>query len=319
MSEKIAVIAGPTASGKTDAAIKVASMLHTDVITADSIQVYRGLDIGSAKPSKQEMMGVVHHMIDIADIDDAHFSVAEYKRQAEDCIRKLIRVGKMPLVAGGTGLYINALTFPLKFTEVPADLKLRGDLIKQENQNPGYLYDLLQKIDPDSAKRLHPNDKKRIMRAIEVFKTTSRTITDFGSDFQNKAKKSPPYDPVMIGLTMPRELLYDRINKRVDDMMRRGLLEEVRSIADKGYDHRLPALQGLGYKQLLGHLRGEYSIEEAVSQIKQETRRFAKRQWTWFKRDKRIQWLDVTEYSSTDNLALHIVQLISDAKERQYE
>jgi tRNA dimethylallyltransferase len=315
MNEKIAVIVGPTASGKTAVAARTALMLNTEVITADSIQIYRGLDIGSAKPDREEMMGVVHHMVDVTDIDDTNFSVSVYRRLADICIRDILAARKIPLVAGGTGLYINALTYPLNFTRAPADPVLREDLMEKENAEPGYLYDLLQKVDPGSAKRLHPNDKKRLIRAIEVYETTGSTLTSYGADFANNSGVEPPYDPVMFGLTMPREILYDRINKRVDDMMRRGLLDEVRSIAQKDYDFRLPALQGLGYKQLLSHLRGECELEEAVELIKQETRRFAKRQWTWFKRDKRIQWIDVTCYNNISDVSAEIAERIKNAAE----
>jgi tRNA dimethylallyltransferase len=265
------------------------------------------------------MMGIMHHMIDVTDIGDRSFSVVEYTRLADICIRNLLDEGNIPLVAGGTGLYINALTYPLNFTRAPADPKLRNELWERETAEPGCLYDLLRKVDPESAERLHPNDKKRIIRAIEIYESTGSTLTSYGADFSNKSEREPPFDPVMFGLTMPREILYDRINKRVDEMMRRGLLEEVRSIEQKGYDHSLPALQGLGYKQLLSHLRGECTREEAVELIKQETRRFAKRQWTWFKRDKRIQWIDVTCYNDISDVAEEIAERIKKATEVPHE
>ena len=302
MNERILVLLGPTAVGKTAVSISLAKRLDAEIVSADSIQVYRGLDIGSAKPSLEEQQGVRHHLLDIADFSEARFSVAEFRRLADQCISDITARHRLPLVVGGTGLYVNALTYPLQFTNVPGDEAIRALLQAEEREKPGSLYRRLQEIDSATACRLHPNDSKRIVRALEVFKVSGRTLSSYGDDFTNKSFARPPYRAVIVGLTMPREALYARIEQRVDEMMRMGLLDETQSMYDAGYADTLPALQGLGYKQLLRHLKGETTLEEAVEEIKRETRRFAKRQFTWFKRDGRIRWFDVGEYPHTDDL-----------------
>ncbi len=300
---RLILIVGPTASGKTAAAVYAAKKLNGEIISADSIQVYRGMDIGSAKPTMEERCGVPHHLMDAVDIDSPKFSVAEFRSMAGEAIADITARGKQPIVAGGTGLYINSLVFPLSFTEVRSDDGLRAELMEIENkEGRGGLHRLLSKEDPVSAERLHPNDTKRIVRALEVVRLTGKPIDAHGGDFSNKAGADIPYDPVMIGLTMPRELLYDRINRRVDTMIQNGLIDEARAIYDAGYDRSLPALQGLGYRQLFRVFDGEYTLEEGIEVIKQETRRFAKRQFTWFRRDERIHWLDVSRFNEADEL-----------------
>ncbi len=293
----IGVLLGPTASGKTALSIALAKALDANIISADSIQVYRGMDIGSAKPSEEERQGIPHYMMDVVEPDAQGFSVAAYQRMAFDAIETIRGQGKFPLVVGGTGLYINALTYPLQFTSIPSDEALRTRLIEEENANPGCLLERLKKVDPASGERLHPNDKKRIVRALEVYELSGKPLSDFGTDFANAADLPIPYAPRIVGLTMQRETLYKRIEMRVDAMMRDGLLAEVESLLQRGYDERLPAMQGLGYKQLCGYFRGDCTLDEAVETIKRETRHFAKRQMTWFRRDKRIVWLDAEALS----------------------
>ncbi len=299
---KIGLIVGPTASGKTAVSIALAQRLNAEIISADSIQVYRGMDIGSAKPTIEERQGIPHHMMDTVDIDSPKFSVAEYRRMAGEAIEDIAGRGKYPLIVGGTGLYVNSLIFPLNFTSVPSDEALRAELTAIEQQQKGAAYALLQKEDPKAAQRLHPNDVKRVIRALEVIRLTGKPIDDHGGDFANQANADIPYEPTIIGLTMPREQLYERINLRVDIMLEQGLLDEARAIYDGGYDASLPALQGLGYKQLFKHFAGEYTLDEAIAAIKLETRHFAKRQLTWFRRDKRIVWFDISEYPNMDAL-----------------
>lgn len=294
---KIALIVGPTASGKTAVGVECAIRLNGEVISADSIQIYKGLDIGSAKPTKAEMRGIPHHLMDFYDVDAPKFSAAEYQRRAAACIEDIFSRGKLPIIVGGTGLYVNSLVFPLDFTSTPADEEYRRELTELEARDPGSLYSMLRERSPDTAKRLHRNDTKRLIRALEVLKHTGDTT---GGDFANSKGRDIPYEPLMIGLTMPRELLYERIDRRVDGMMSAGLLKEVDVLLARGCDPELPALQGLGYKQLILYRRGVYGLDEAISAIKQETRRFAKRQLTWFRRDSRIHWLDMTKYSVTD-------------------
>ncbi len=303
---EIGMIVGPTASGKTAVSIALARRLNAEIISADSIQIYKGLDIGSAKPTVEEQAGIPHHLLDTIEIDAPKFSVAEYQKMAGECIADVHGRGKFPLVVGGTGLYVNALTYPLAFTAVASDPLLRQELTGLETASPGKLYEMLRALDPNSADRLHPNDIKRIIRALEVVKTTGNTIGEHGGDFSNEAKAEIPYNPQIAGLAMPREMLYARIEERVDAMMRLGLREEAEGIFKSGYSLDLPALQGLGYKQLFQYFRGECTIAQAVEAIKRETRRFAKRQITWFKRDPRIQWFDVTQYEGSEQLAENI-------------
>lgn len=299
---KIGLIVGPTASGKTAASIALAKKLDAEIVSADSIQVYRGMDIGSAKPTMEERQGIPHHLMDAVDIDSPRFSVAEYRRMAEEAIEDIINRGKYPLIVGGTGLYVNSLIYPLNFTTVASDEKLRAKLAALEQAQKGAVYALLKKEDPKAAERLHPNDTKRIIRALEVVRLTGKPIDDHGGDFANSANAEIPYQPTIIGLTMPREALYERINLRVDIMLEQGLLDEAKAIYDAGYDASLPALQGLGYKQLFKYFGGEYTLEQTIDAIKLETRRFAKRQLTWFRRDKRIIWFDISDYPDKDAL-----------------
>lgn len=297
--QPIAVLVGPTASGKTALGVAIAKRLGTQIVSADSIQIYRGMDIGSAKPTKEEMGGVMHHLLDVADIDGPKFSVAAYQRLAREAIAAIHANEQLPLIVGGTGLYINALTTGLDFTETAGDEALRAELAAKEAQSPGSLYVLLQNEDPSAAARLHPNDTKRLMRALEVKRLTGKPM---GTDFAGGGRGECPYAVRIVGLTMPRALLYERIEKRVDAMLAEGLVHEAKGIWERGYDKSLPAMQALGYKQLFAYFDGAYSLEEAVEAIKRETRRFAKRQMTWFRRDTRIAWLDITQYSPAELL-----------------
>lgn len=299
---RIGLIVGPTASGKTAASIALAKKLDAEIVSADSIQVYRGMDIGSAKPTMEERQGIPHHLMDAVDIDSPKFSVAEYRRMAGEAIEDITNRGKYPLIVGGTGLYVNSLIYPLNFTAVAPDEKLRAKLAVLEQAQKGAVHALLKKEDPKAAERLHPNDTKRIIRALEVVRLTGKPIDDHGGDFANSANAEIPYQPTIIGLTMPRETLYERINLRVDIMLEQGLLDEAKAIYDAGYDASLPALQGLGYKQLFKYFGGEYTLEQTIDAIKLETRRFAKRQLTWFRRDKRIIWFDISDYPDKNAL-----------------
>ncbi len=297
--QPLGVILGPTASGKTALGVQVAKRLGGQIVSADSMQVYQGLDIGSAKPTALEMGGIPHHLLDVATVDGPRFTVAEYQRRAREAIDSIHASGDYPIVVGGTGLYISAIISPLDFTQTAGDEALRTALSQQEAQEPGSLYRRLQQEDPDSARRLHPNDIKRIIRALEVKSITGKPI---GSGFARATEEDCPYALSMIGLTMPRELLYARIEQRVEQMLEQGLLKEARRIWDMGLDRSLPSLQGLGYKQLFAYFAGEYTLEQAIEAIKRETRHFAKRQLTWFRRDPRISWLDITEYSEQQQL-----------------
>ncbi|MCE5234893.1 MAG: tRNA (adenosine(37)-N6)-dimethylallyltransferase MiaA [Clostridiaceae bacterium] len=307
---KLGVLVGPTASGKTALSLEIAKKIGAEIVSADSIQLYKGFDIGSAKPTAEERRGIAHHLLDVYEPTEQNASVARFQELARQAIEDIFSRGKFPLVVGGTGLYVNALTYPLNFAGAPSDPALRAQLNEMEAGSPGSLHTLLAELDPKSASRLHKNDVKRVARAIEVVKLTGRPIGEFGGDFENRRNEEIPYDVRMIGLTMPRELLYERIERRVDDMMKRGLLEEILRLKVLGVTADMPAMQGLGYKQLYAHLAGQCSLEEAVAAIKLETRRFAKRQITWFKRDKRIQWFDLAQYESLDALTLDAVRAL---------
>lgn len=291
---RIGVILGPTASGKTALSIALAKACNAQIVSADSVQVYKGMDIGSAKPDREERQGVRHHMLDVWEPDAPGCSAALYQRMAFACIEEIRREGCFPLVVGGTGLYINALTYPLRFAAVPADAALRAELEAEEKRCPGVLLERLKSADPESARRLHPHDIKRIERALEVYLLTGKPIGAFGPGFDSLDEEALPYAPRIVGLHMPREQLYARIGARVDAMMQAGLLEETKALLARGCNASMPSMQALGYRQLCAHLRGECTLAEAVETIKRDTRRFAKRQLTWFRRDARIHWLDVS-------------------------
>lgn len=302
---RIVCIVGATASGKTDISVRLAGMLHTEIISADSIQVYKKLDIGSAKPSVEERAGVVHHLMDCIEINSPNYSVSEYKRLAGNAIYDITSRGMLPLIVGGTGLYVNALTYPLFFAEVKADEALRERLRKTENNSPGALHEMLEKTDPITAKRLHKNDTKRIIRALEVYELSGKPLSAHGNDFKNESGAETEFSPLILGITMPRDLLYQRIEQRVDMMMSKGLLDETKMLMQlPSFSRELPAMQGLGYKQLISHLldNDPETLEETVAKIKLETRHFAKRQLTWFRRDNRIRWFDATDYTDVTTL-----------------
>ncbi len=302
--QNISVIVGATAVGKSETAILVAQKMNAEIISADSIQVYRGMDIGSAKPSQAERTLIPHHLLDIVPVTDGSFNVSRFRRLAADTVYDIVGRGKRPLIVGGTGLYINALVFPLNFSEAEPNFERRNELLNLEYADPGCLHVLLDSIDPCTAQRLHPNDTKRIIRAIEVFEQTGKPISEHGNDFSNKKNLQTEFNPTIAGISMDRKLLYERIDKRVDGMMEAGLLDETKHILAMSEGVRdLPAMQGLGYKQLAAYLCGEITLKDAVELIKRETRRFAKRQISWFKRDKRIRWFDTADYPSRQELA----------------
>lgn len=306
-------IVGPTASGKTDAAVACAIAMNGEVISADSIQIYRGLDKGSAKPTEEEKRGVPHHLIDIVDYKDEDYNVACFARDAAACIEDIVSRGKAPIVAGGTGLYVNSLLYPLDFSAAGPDREFRRMLMDEESAEPGVLHRRLAETDPVSAERLHPNDLKRIIRALEVKKATGATLTENGGDFLNERHAKIPFNPVIAGLTMDRAVLYERIGRRVDMMLENGLLEEARMLYENCGKTPVLALQAIGYKQFISYFEGEATYDETVALIKRDTRRFAKRQIAWFKRDKRIRWFDPAEYPDKESLHRAITEYFKGA------
>lgn len=287
--KKVIVLGGPTATGKTDLAIELALLVNGEVVSADSAQVYRYMDIGTAKPTPEERRGVPHHMIDIV-YPDEEFSVAQFKNLAEDSIRDILSRGKVPVVAGGTGLYISSLVYNIQFSDTICDWEFRERMNALAiKYGPGYLHDRLKEVDPVSAQRIHPNNVKRVIRALEVFETTGRPI----SEHQAESRTKPPeFDYLLFGLTMDRQMLYERIEKRTDIMMEKGLADEVAGILKMGYSKDLVSLQAIGYKEIAAAISGECSMEEAVENIKLGTRHLAKRQITWFNSMEGLKWLD---------------------------
>lgn len=289
MKEKLLVIGGPTAVGKTDLSIKLAQKLNGEIISADSMQIYKYMDIGSAKVTTEEMKGIPHYLIDVIN-PDISFSVADYKEYGNKALEEILSKGKFPIISGGTGLYINSLTCNMTFTEAEKDEQYRQYLetlaIEKGNE---YIHEMLKECDPISYNEIHPNNRKRVIRALEVFKLTNKPFSSYnaGEDFYNS-----DYDVYYYVLTMDREKLYDRINMRVDIMMEKGLLEECIKLKDMGYNSDMQSMQGIGYKEILYYLEGKISLEEAVNLIKQGSRNYAKRQLTWFRRDKRCVFID---------------------------
>ena len=288
MSKKIVVICGPTASGKTALSIALAKAFDGEVVSADSMQIYRRMDIGTAKPTKQEMDGVPHHMLDVAEPGEA-YSVSRYVEEATACVEDILARGKLPIICGGTGLYIDGLIRGTDYQPAGTDNGIREQLEGEwEAQGAEEMMARLAAVDPDSAARLHLSDKRRILRALEVYLATGETITAHNA----RTKAIPPrYEAVMIGLnTEPRQILYDRIDRRVGVMLEQGLLQEVQSLLEDGLLDGTAA-QAIGYKELLAYFRGEMTLETAADLIRQKSRNYAKRQLTWFRRDERVKWI----------------------------
>jgi len=289
MKQKLLVLGGPTAVGKTELSIRLAEKLDGEIISADSMQIYKYMDIGSAKVTKEEMRGIKHHLIDIIE-PDKQFSVADFKEHGDNALKDIISRGKFPIIAGGTGLYINSLTCNMTFTEAEKDEEYRLELEKlAEEKGNEYVHNMLKDIDPISYKEIHFNNRKRVIRALEVYKLTGKPFSSYnaGEDFYKSN-----YDIYYYVLTMDRQKLYDRINKRVDIMMENGLLDECIKLKNLGYTSHMQSMQGIGYKEILYYLENKISLEEAVNMIKQGSRNYAKRQLTWFRRDKRCIFLD---------------------------
>ena len=288
MSAKIVVITGPTASGKTALGVALCQKLNGEVVSADSMQIYRRMTIGTAKPTPEEMQGIPHHMIDVAEPEE-NWSVARYVEEAAACVEDILARGKLPVIVGGTGLYIDSLLSGRTFAGGEVNDALRQELSERYDEiGARGLLGELRKVDPERAEKLHPGDKKRIVRALEVFILTGKTITEH----DRETKAIPPrWEAAKLALDFEsRQTLYDRIDRRVDDMFARGLMDEVRSLLSSGVPDDCTAMQAIGYKEAVAALRGECSVEEARARIQQESRRYAKRQLTWFRRDKEIEW-----------------------------
>jgi tRNA dimethylallyltransferase len=296
------VICGPTAAGKTAASLVLAERLGGEIVAADSRTVYRGMDIGTAKPTPADRARVPHHCLDLADPDET-VTLATYRRTADEAIAGIRRRGRVPLLVGGTGLYVRAVVDTFSIPAVAPDPAFRVQLEHEEEQAPGDLHARLQRVDPVAAGRIHPRNVRRLIRALEVFEHTGQPISVLQqrSDAVQKA--------VQVGLTMDRGALYRRIDARVDAQLRAGLVGEVQRLLARGYDPGLPAMQGLGYKEIVPYLQGQTDLTEAIGQLRRNTRRFAKRQYTWFRRDRRVQWLDVDDLAP-DGVAAAITRML---------
>ncbi len=353
MKQKLLIIAGPTGVGKTELSIKLAKLLDGEVISADSMQIYKHMDIGSAKVTKEEMNGIKHHMIDVV-MPDKSFTVVDYKNMAEKEINDVINRNKLPIIVGGTGLYINSLTCNMNFTEAESDIEYRKyleDLAIEKGNN--YVHSLLKEIDPISYEKIHANNLKRVIRALEVYKVSGKPFSSFNDleTFYNSLLKEidpisyekihannlkrviralevykvsgkpfssfndletfykSQYDIYYYVLTMDRDKLYNRINRRVDKMFDDGLLEECIKLKELGYTTSMQSMQGIGYKEVLYYLDNKISLEEASDMIKQGSRNYAKRQLTWFKKDPRVKFIDKDVYCEEDIISLIIKDL----------
>ena len=292
---KIIVVCGPTASGKTFVSIELAKILGGEIISADSMQIYKELNIGTAKPTKEEMSGILHRLIDIVSIKNGMFSVADYVKRAGECTQDIISRGKTPVICGGTGLYIDHFIKNTRFTEYENDIEYRKELEKLPNEE---LYAELVKIDPQSADIIHMNNKKRIIRALEIFKITGKSKYEIDAASR---RENPEYDFIKFGLRYAdRNLLYGRINKRVDGMLESGLLDEVEKLYKDGEENNIRRIGAIGYAEIIDYYKGLCGFDETAEKIKKNTRNYAKRQLTWFKKDLNTVWIDIDEECIAD-------------------
>ena len=304
------IITGPTAAGKTELSVRLAQAVGGEIISADSMQVYRHMDIGSAKITEEEKRGIPHYLIDVLEPVE-EFNVTIFQKMAKEAVDTIYSHGKIPIVAGGTGFYIQALLYDIDFTKTGADTSIREELEALGNEKgEAYLHELLREIDPDSAAEIHENNRKRVIRAIEYFKQTGEQISVHN---KRERMKTSPYDFLYYTVNMEREILYQRIDRRVDAMLEKGLVNEVERLKDMGCTRDLVSMQGLGYKEILDYLSGTYTLEEAVTILKRDTRHFAKRQITWFKREKDVRNLYLPDYNY--NLDEVLNRMIQDTNE----
>ena len=295
MKPPLIILTGPTAVGKTALSISLAKALDGEIISADSMQVYRHMDIGSAKVTREEMEGIPHHLIDVLEPTE-EFNVTRFQALAKEALEGIYARGHVPIVAGGTGFYIQALLYDIDFKDNDEGQAVRRELEKVgEEKGSQYLYEILQEIDPESARAIHANNRKRVIRAIEYYRLTGQKISEHNE--QERAKQSP-YRFFYYVLTCDRARLYERIDRRIDQMLEAGLLEEVEKLKAMGCRRGMVSMQGLGYKEILDYLDGVCSLEEAVYVLKRDTRHFAKRQLTWFKRERDVRWLMLEDFGN---------------------
>lgn len=312
LKKPLIILTGPTAVGKTKLSISLAKAVNGAIISADSMQVYRHMDIGSAKVMPEEMQGITHYMIDELEPDE-EFHVVRFTTMAKEYLKEIYAAGKIPIIAGGTGFYIQALLYDIDFTEQQCDEAYRRQLEEQAKEHgAGYLHEMLRKVDPASAEAIHANNVKRVIRALEFYHLSGQKISEHN---ETERQKQSPYNFAYFVLNDERAKLYERIDKRVDAMIAAGLVNEVQKLKDMGCSREMVSMQGLGYKEILAYLDGEYTLEEAVYIIKRETRHFAKRQLTWFKRERDVIWLDKQTFGYDD--AAILTDMISILQEKE--
>lgn len=308
MKKPLIILTGPTAVGKTKASIALAKAVGGEIISADSMQVYKYMDIGSAKIRPEEMQGVKHYLVDVLEPDE-DFHVVKFQQMAKEAMKKIYAKGKIPIIVGGTGFYIQAILNDIDFTENNEDTPYRSELdaIAKEQGNE-VLHQMLAEVDPESAQAIHANNVKRVIRALEFYKQTGQKISDHNE--KERAKESP-YNFCYFVLNDERDTLYDRIELRIDQMLEEGLIEEVQALKDRGYTRDMVSMQGLGYKEILDYLNGVCTLEEAIYILKRDTRHFAKRQLTWFRREREVIWINKNEYQHDEEVILNrILQYI---------
>ncbi len=312
MKKPLIILTGPTAVGKTALSIKLAKAIQGEIISADSMQVYRGMDIGSAKVTTEEMDGVPHYLIDVLDPDE-EFNVVVFQKLAREAMEKIYANGHIPIIAGGTGFYIQAILNEIAFTETETDDSYRKQL-EQQAQEYGaqWLHDQLKEVDPQAAVDIHPNNVKRVIRALEFYKETGTKISEHN---EAERQKQSPYNFAYFVLNMDRQKLYERIELRIDQMLEQGLIEEVRQLQEKGCHAGMVSMQGLGYKEILAYLQGECTLEEAIYILKRDTRHFAKRQLTWFRREREVCWIEKEAYGLKEEKMLDAMLQILKEKE----
>ena len=309
MKPIVLALVGPTGVGKTRVSLDVARALNVEIISMDSMQIYRGMDIGTAKSSVEERENIVHHMIDVADPHE-RFTAADYRNQAIPIIDDILARGKQPMLVGGTGLYLDTIRYDMKLGQSGADEAIRLRLRKLADEPNGHtkLHEMLKAVDPQTAEKLHPNDVRRVMRALEIYETSGKTKSEQANEVHREGK----YHVLVYGLSQPRETMYARINARVDEMMEAGLVNEVKTLLAQGVEPNCEggAMQAIGYKEIVSALQGDISMERAVELIKQNSRRYAKRQWTWFRHDDKTKWFDYTDYSTREALEEELLKTI---------
>lgn len=312
MKKPLIVLTGPTAVGKTKLSIALAKAVNGEIISADSMQVYKYMDIGSAKIREEEMQGIRHYLVDEL-LPEEEFHIVRFQQMAKAAMEEIYAKGKIPILVGGTGFYIQAVTRDIDFTEAEQDDGYRKELeaLASEKGNE-YLHRMLEEVDPKSAEEIHANNVKRVIRALEFF---HQNHTPISSHNQEQKEHTSPYNLAYFVLNAPRELLYERIDKRVDEMLEEGLVDEVRRLKEMGYHKGMVSMQGLGYKEILSYLEGEYPLEEAVRILKRDTRHFAKRQLTWFRREPEVTWVNKDEFDYDEPKALEYMLNICREKE----